>query len=336
MRKTLYWVLIGIFSLIFLISAYVVVDYMITSRESQDYWGEISNEFHGNGTQGKPTVQPPVTTVRPGTQEPSNPVGSTGAPLPTTEPSDETQPTLPSEPTQPPVTVPPEPTQPPQPPQPTLPPEPTQPLEVLSNFKTLLKRNKDVVGYISIEIQPEFRNKSYIGGLKYLLDYPILHHPQEKDYYLRRNLDRVYDADGPGSIYLREQCDMFEPTDVMTIYGHAMADGSMFGMLNRYYLYKEFFDAHQYIQVWDLYAQHTYQVVCVFKTSGTYGVGFPYHLFDDFTDEAEYNEFINGVRDLAKYDTGIETQYGDKFICLSTCEYTMNNGRLVVVAKRIS
>ena len=42
------------------------------------------------------------------------------------------------------------------------------------------------------------------------------------------------------------------------------------------------------------------------------------------------------MRDLALLDSGIETQYGDKFICLSTCEYTQNNGRLVLVAKRIS
>ena len=121
----------------------------------------------------------------------------------------------------------------------------------------------------------------------------------------------------------------------MTIYGHAMADGTMFGRLNRYKT-KQFFDAHPYVKIWDLYEEHTYQVVCIFKTSGTYGEGFPYHLFDDFENEAEYEEFINGVRKLAIQDSGIETQYGDKFICLSTCEYTTANGRLVLVAKRIS
>ena len=33
------------------------------------------------------------------------------------------------------------------------------------------------------------------------------------------------------------------------------------------------------------------------------------------------------------YDTGVLAEYGDKLISLSTCEYSRNNGRLVVVAK---
>ena len=40
---------------------------------------------------------------------------------------------------------------------------------------------------------------------------------------------------------------------------------------------------------------------------------------------------------MAFYDTGITPQYGDKLICLSTCEYTLGggNGRFVVCAYRI-
>lgn len=373
MRKALYWALIGIFVAIFVISAYIVVDYFVDSGETKDYWIDVSDEFD-NTTPA--TTQRPETTLLPGT------VGTT---LPT-------EPTI-TMPTVPPTTL----------------PEATDPTHVhnymehvvtatcldggytahvcmcgvfyrdneteatghlygdwqygeysakdydrirtrqckycqdtqtqaaMSRFASLLKQNKDVVGYIRIVDDEKSTNK----WNKYLVDYPILHRPEDKDYYLKRNLDGKYDE--RGSIYLRESCDIFAPTDVMTIYGHAMADGQMFGRLNRY-LNKTFFNEHPYIQWMDLYEEHTYQVVCVFKTSGTYGVGFPYHLFDDFTDEAEYLEFINGVRNVKAtgyegttiFDSGIETQYGDQFICLSTCEYTINNGRLVLVAKRIS
>lgn len=31
---------------------------------------------------------------------------------------------------------------------------------------------------------------------------------------------------------------------------------------------------------------------------------------------------------------GISAQYGDKLLTLSTCEYTLENGRLVVVARK--
>ena len=36
------------------------------------------------------------------------------------------------------------------------------------------------------------------------------------------------------------------------------------------------------------------------------------------------------------FDTGKTAVYGDKLICLSTCEYSQTNGRLVIVAKRIA
>ena len=36
------------------------------------------------------------------------------------------------------------------------------------------------------------------------------------------------------------------------------------------------------------------------------------------------------------YDTGVTAEYGDRLITLSTCEYSAQNGRLVVVAKKIN
>ena len=41
-------------------------------------------------------------------------------------------------------------------------------------------------------------------------------------------------------------------------------------------------------------------------------------------------------KELSLYDTGVSAAYGDKLITLSTCEYSQTNGRMVVVAKKIS
>lgn len=38
----------------------------------------------------------------------------------------------------------------------------------------------------------------------------------------------------------------------------------------------------------------------------------------------------------ALYDTGVTAEYGDRLLTLSTCEYSRNNGRMVIVAKRIA
>ena len=56
----------------------------------------------------------------------------------------------------------------------------------------------------------------------------------------------------------------------------------------------------------------------------------------DAANEKEFNDFVSTCKKLSFYDTGITPVYGDKLICLSTCEYTLENGRLVVAAVRIT
>ena len=52
--------------------------------------------------------------------------------------------------------------------------------------------------------------------------------------------------------------------------------------------------------------------------------------------EDDFNDYIAKCKELALYDMGITAEYGDKLITLSTCEYSRNNGRMVVVAKKVA
>ena len=45
--------------------------------------------------------------------------------------------------------------------------------------------------------------------------------------------------------------------------------------------------------------------------------------------------FLSNVKSLSLYDTGVEAKYGDTFITLSTCDYEEEDGRFVVVARKI-
>ena len=47
------------------------------------------------------------------------------------------------------------------------------------------------------------------------------------------------------------------------------------------------------------------------------------------------NEYIKNIRSLQLYDTGITAEFGDELLTLSTCEYSAENGRLVLVCKKI-
>ena len=76
--------------------------------------------------------------------------------------------------------------------------------------------------------------------------------------------------------------------------------------------------------------------MAVFSIESSAAQPFQYHLFVDAAREAEFDEYVQNCLTRSHYDTGVTASYGDKLITLSTCEYTHNNGRLVVVAKRIS
>lgn len=191
-------------------------------------------------------------------------------------------------------------------------------LEMLPEYAALYEMNPDIVGWIKID-----------GTV---INYPVMQTPDYVDYYLKRNFNE--EKSSRGCIYVREQCDVNEPSDNLTIYGHNMNDGSMFHSLNNY-VYQSYWNSNNLITFDTLYERHTYQIFAVFKTTATMGEGFTYHLFVDAQDEAEFDEFVATCKELALYDTGITPAYGDKLICLSTCEYSQYNGRLVVAAVRI-
>jgi sortase B len=198
----------------------------------------------------------------------------------------------------------------------TEPAEPTEPV-MLADYVPLYEINSDIVGWLEIE---------NLG-----ISYPVMQTPDSPDYYLTRNFNKQKNAHG--CLYVRESCDVFAPSDNVTIYGHNMKNGTMFAGLKKY-LYQDFWEENQTFRFDTLYERNTYTVFAVFTTTASVGKGFAYHRFEDAIDEADFDDFIANCKALAKYDTGITPTYGDKIICLSTCEYSQVNGRLVIAAVR--
>jgi len=191
--------------------------------------------------------------------------------------------------------------------------------EVLPEYAELFRMNGDVVGWLEIP-----------GTV---INYPVMQTPDRRDYYLRRNFDGKY-ATG-GCLYAREECDIFRPSDNITIYGHRMQNGSMFADLGKY-KEESFAKEHSIVYFNTLRERHTYQVYAVFLTDASWGKGFQYHNYIDALEQSVFDNFTSTCKELSLFDTGVEAEFGDKFITLSTCDYYTTNGRLVVVAKRIS
>ena len=233
---------------------------------------------------------------------------------------EEAQHTKPAAPTDPVATVPPD-VKPDSPTGTTNPtaPRPTIPVsDILYEYQLLYELNTDMVGWITIE------------GTE--INYPVVQSLYEPNFYLRRNFYK--EKATCGTIYVREACNVNTPSDNVTLYGHNMRNGTMFADLHNYED-PAYWASNRFIQFNTLREYHTYEIFAVFKTSATLGEGFRYHLFETAEDPAEFDAFVSECKRLSYYDTGITPQYGEKLLTLSTCDKSIDNGRMVVVARRL-
>lgn len=189
---------------------------------------------------------------------------------------------------------------------------------VYPGLLALHRENPDCIGWIKIE------------GTA--IDYPVMYHPSEENYYLHRDFYGEYSANG--CLFLSELCNP-KTSDNLIIYGHHMNSGKMFAALDQY---KDggFYLEHPLISYDTLQGSETYQIFAVFCTPVYTGNDFPYYTFTKAEDVADYQGYIKAVKERSLYDTGNSAVFGDKLLTLSTCEYSQRNGRVVVVAKKIN
>lgn len=64
------------------------------------------------------------------------------------------------------------------------------------------------------------------------------------------------------------------------------------------------------------------------------GGRFRYYYYTNLSDKADFDYYADNVKARALYDMGIEAEWGDEFVTLSTCSYHVTNGRFVVVGIR--
>ncbi len=207
--------------------------------------------------------------------------------------------------------------------------EPTTPAEsvpyneektFLPEYAELYVRNPDMVGWIQV---PDTN-----------INYPVMHTPDNPDFYLKHGFDKGYTD--YGCPYVQENCDVQTPSDNVIIYGHHMKNGSMFADLEKFKS-EDFWKKHRTISFDTLTDKCEYEIVAVFKTVVYTDdpPAFKYYRFVKAETPEQFNEYVSKCKELALYDTGVTAEYGDKLITLSTCEYSRANGRLVVVAKKV-
>lgn len=192
---------------------------------------------------------------------------------------------------------------------------------ILPELAELYQQNSDLVGWIQIEDTK--------------INYPVMQTVDTPNFYLRRGFDKEYSD--YGCPYVQEDCDVQAPSDNVVIYGHHMNNGTMFAHLEKFKS-KDFWEGHKIVTFNTLTEKNEYEILAVFKTVVYTDSpdSFKYYRFTNADTPEEFAAFVDKCKELSLYDTGVSAEYGDKLITLSTCEYSRTNGRLVVVAKKIT
>lgn len=189
---------------------------------------------------------------------------------------------------------------------------------MLPEFRELYERNSDIVGWLKID------------GTR--IEYPVMQNPQDAEYYLNHDFDK---KENKGGLPFLDAHSRANGSDILLIHGHHMKSGWMFKDLMKY-KNESFYKEHATFQFSSLYEKEEYEIVSVIlsKVYRKSDDVFKYYQIENINTPAEFDSYVQNIRKLSLYDTGVTAQYGDKLVVLSTCEYSTENGRLAVVARK--
>jgi sortase B len=163
------------------------------------------------------------------------------------------------------------------------------------------------------------------------LNYPVCRNPKDDKYfYLTHDFNKKENTNG--CLFLSDSCKI--NSDNIIIYGHNMQSGEMFGKLNRF-LNEEFAKNNRLMVIYTENDYRFYEIVSVYTTSANHPI-FAWESFTKAYTPGQLVRFGNSVKGVSKYNFGYEPGvHADRFLTLVTCEYTHDNGRLVVIAREL-
>lgn len=159
------------------------------------------------------------------------------------------------------------------------------------------------------------------------IDYPVLQHPEEMDYYLTHGLSGS--AGRSGCIYT-QRINSKDWSDRNTVlYGHNLLIGTMFAGLHSFEKAK-FFEENRYIHIYSEDGR-----ILIYEIFAAYAFSDAHILMNyDFDTDEGYQQYLDIVKESAKnnghFRQGTELSTEDKIITLSTCVRGVNSQRYLV------
>lgn len=196
-----------------------------------------------------------------------------------------------------------------------------------------VEQEVDIYKDLKIDIEVDwdgFKKKAkHLTGWIYIPDtninFPLLHHKTDTQYYLRKDYEGKYNSGG--SIFLNKDTDINAKNVI--IYGHNMRADIMFHRI-RYYREQDFADKHKYIYIVTEKETRIYQV---------FSARYTYYWTDAYTHEfgvpenLSFMDYINQGKNASMIRTNVrEIVESDSIITLSTCSGREKTERLLVHA----
>ena len=136
-------------------------------------------------------------------------------------------------------------------------------------------------------------------------------------------------------IYMDAVCTITEEETVSPnyiLYGHHMKNGSMFASLEQYGS-EEYYKEHPFVEFDTENEFGSYEIIGAVRLPAA-------QLNGEFTatlaarTEEDYENLVRYVKEHTFYETGVDAQWPEQLLTLTTCEYTQKDGRLLVVARK--
>ena len=195
-----------------------------------------------------------------------------------------------------------------------------QKTERMLKIEALQQENSDIIGWLEIP------NTN--------INYPVLQ-GKDNSYYMTHNYKKRYSKEG--SLFLDKDYDWSVPSSNLLIYGHNnRGTNEMFCQLLDYKK-ESFYNSHKTIRFTTKDEDKEYEILSVFLSRVYYKSEknvFRYYYFINANSKEEFDEYIENCKKASLYETGITAEYGEQLITLSTCDFYVKDGRLVVVAKK--
>ena len=193
------------------------------------------------------------------------------------------------------------------------------------------------------------QNDDLVGWLKAGdgIDLPVVQ--SDNTYYLDHGF--TGEENKNGTLFLNMNNQLFPADDVLLIHGHNMKDGSMFGTLSKFERY-DYACEHPIVTFQTIHDEEPvyYVPISVFNASmlpdhSSYfditQIVFP----DDeeggeedsstFRQSTAFRTYLDELKAVSLWESPVDVNVDDKLLMLITCSYDLEDGRLMVVCRRL-